>query len=514
MSHDFISGSGTKPPSNSNGHGNGHGLLAGELASLDPFPSIQPWTEDEFGTPNTSGAFHKGAPSNGKSGWVDDTQRSTSTVIEFRELKDGSLVDLVEDPDNPNRTMLAVWKNGKTTYHSKLERDGAVLVPLARDGEVFRHVRLTHATEPYESVRGLMISLIKLINKCVDIKEEYLQALAHFVLFTWIADRLPVAPYLSIVGLPQSGKTTLLRVLSLVCRRPLLTGEITPAAFCEVCSLLNPTLLIDESGTSGDNRALRQLLRVGTTRDVLVMRKNRSFQVYGPKVICWREPPDDPALSSRCLEIQMAESDRTSVCGVDGPGVKELAAKLQAQLLQFRFENYRKISTPVIAGIERLKPRSREMLASLAAPCAGDLEICQPLIEFFKMREIFSREPLPPPENAVLTALFSQIHQRAYDEGVLINNLTTKVNKILETNRERLRLSPRKVGAVLRTLGFSSKKRGNIGWTILLYRADQIRVHKLVVDHGMDLNIDRFLREDLRDCAMCKGDFAPSRTAI
>jgi hypothetical protein len=154
------------------------------------------------------------------------------------------------------------------------------------------------------------------------------------------------------------------------------------------------------------------------------------------------------------------------------------------------------------------------MLVSLAAPCAGGVEICQPLIEFFKMREIFSREPLPPPENAVLTALFSQTHQRAYDEGVLINNLTTKVNVILETNGERFRLSPRKVGAVLRTLGFSWKKRTNIGWKILLNRTDQVRVHKLVNSHGMDLNIDRFLREDLRDCAMCKGDFAPSRTAI
>ena len=285
MSHDFISVSGTKPPSNSNGHGNGHGLLTGELGSVNSIPSIQPWTEEEFGTPNASRGSQKGSSpvrSKNRNGGQVDTQPSTSTVIEFRELKDGSLVDLVEDPDNPNRTILAVWKDGKATYHSQLKRDGAVLLPLDRDGEVFRHVRLAHSTEPYESVKGLMISLIELIVKCVDIKYEYLPALVHFVLFTWVADRLLVAPYLSIVGLPQSGKTTLLRVLSLVCRRPLLTADTTSAAFYEACSQLNPTLLIDESGTPGDNRALRHLLRMGTTRDVLVMRKSRIFHAYGP----------------------------------------------------------------------------------------------------------------------------------------------------------------------------------------------------------------------------------------
>jgi hypothetical protein len=499
-----------KSPSNSNGHGNGHGLLTGELASVDPIPLIQPWNEEEFGAPNTSRGSQKGSSpvrsKNRKSGRVDDFQRSTSTAIEFSELKDGSLVDLVEDPDNPYRTILAVWKDGKTTYHSQLERDGAVLIPLARNGEVFRHVRLAHSTEPYESVRSLLSSLIGLIIKCVDIKVEYLAALVHFVLFTWIADRLPVAPYLSIVGLPQSGKTTLLRVLSLVCRRPLLTADITSAAFYEACSQLNPTLLIDESGTSGDNRALRQLLRMGTTRDVLVMRKTRIFHAYGPKVICWREPPDDPALSSRCIEIQMVESDKTNVYGVNDPRVKEFAAKLQAQLLQFRFENYRKISIPVITEIERLKPRSREMLMSLAAPCAGDMETCLPLIQFFKEREVFIREPLPPPENAVVTALFSQIHQEAYNGALVINDLATKVNRILETSGERFRLSPRKAGAVLATLGLGWKKRTNIGWTILLDRADQVRVHKLVDRHGMDLNIERSFKVYLRDCPLCKGD--------
>lgn len=498
-----------KSSPDSNGQKNGHGPLIGELASANPSPSILPWTRERFDPPSPSRNSYKGSsprrPKNRKRGRVDDTQRSKPTVIEFSELEDGSLVDLVESADNPKKTLFAAWKDGKTTYQSRLEHGREVLIPLPRDGAVFQHVRLPRSTEPYGSVLELCLSLIKLITECVDIKEEYEAPLLHFVVATWVADRLPIAPYLSIVGLPQSGKTTLLRVLSLVCRRPLLTADITSAAFYEVCTRLHPTLLIDESGTPGDSRALRHLLRMGTLPEVLAMKKHQTYNAYGPKVICWKEPPDDPALNSRCIEIQMVESDKADLIRVDDFSVRARAAELQAKLLQFRFENYMKISTPEIPGTERLKPRSREMLAALAAPFAGDLKICAQLIEFFKMRDIFSREPLPPPEHAVLAALYSQIHQEAYAGTVLIMNLTIKVNEILETSGERLRLSPRKVGSVLATLGVGWKKRTNIGWTILLDRPQQLRIHELVGSHGMDLNLDRLIRADLRECPLCPG---------
>ena len=174
----------------------------------------------------------------------------------------------------------------------------------------------------------------------------------------------------------------------------------------------------------------------------------------------------------------------------------------KAQLLQFRFQNYAKISTPAIPGTEWLKPPSRQMLTALAAPCVQDMKICESLITYFKRREFSSHEPLPLQESAVLTTLFSHIHQKAYTENVLVNNLTIKVNEILKTSGERFRLSARKVGAVVSTFGFW-KKRTNTGWSVLLERATQVRVHKLVQRHGIDVDIGRFLRADLRECPLC-----------
>jgi hypothetical protein len=217
------------------------------------------------------------------------------------------------------------------------------------------------------------------------------------------------------------------------------------------------------------------------------------------------EVDDFPGLGTLASKMSL-DFVLESFLWVDDFSVRARAAELQAKLLQFRFERYKKTRAPAIPDTERLQPRSRDILASLTAPFAENMELCVPLIQFFKMREIFNREPLPPPENAVLTALFSQIHQKAYTGSVLIQNLTTKVNEILGKSGERFRLSPRKVGAVLATFGVGWKKRTNIGWMIVLDRREQVTVHKLVKSHGLDVNLDRFLRADLRDCPLCMGD--------
>lgn len=85
------------------------------------------------------------------------------------------------------------------------------------------------------------------------------------------------SPYLALVGLPASGKSTVLKVLRLLCRRSLLTADISSAAFYRVCEPLTPTLLIDEAATAGNSRDLFHLLRTGTSREAVTLRKDESF---------------------------------------------------------------------------------------------------------------------------------------------------------------------------------------------------------------------------------------------
>src|SRR5271156_433052 len=174
------------------------------------------------------------------------------TVVEtdFAELEDGSLVEIIEDPENSSRTLLAVYKDGEVRFTHRLQHGNRVLVPIPRDRHVIRHVRLPRGVKAYESARSLLRQTDSILSRCLDLDEGDRFLLACFVLSTWFIEKLPVAPYVALVGLPRSGKSTALSVLSLMCRRSLLTADITSAAFYRVCDRLMPTLLIDETSTA------------------------------------------------------------------------------------------------------------------------------------------------------------------------------------------------------------------------------------------------------------------------
>lgn len=441
------------------------------------------------------------------------------TEIDFVELKDGTLVELAEDSKNHGRTCFAVWKDGEVRFLDRLEQDGQVFVPLSRKNEVLGRLRLPTALMPYGSVQALLGRLESLISQCVALDEKYVPVLADFVLSTWFVDRLPVAPYLSVVGLPQSGKTTLLKVLSLVCRRSLLIADITSASFYQACARFMPTMLIDETGSIRGSQTLRHILRAGATRDVLAVRRNRTFHSFGAKIISWLESPDDSALNSRCVLIPMFESKSTALARADQPEVQHSAAQLRAQLLRFRFENYKAVEPAAVAGDEVLRPRTRDLLRALTAAHA-DVPRSQSLLKFFETGQGIQAEPLDPELNAVLRALFSIVHVREDLGSIWIGDLAETVNFFLERAGEQLRLQPRKVGAVLTSLGFSSRTRTNSGWVLSLTQRDAERLHQLAASYGIDGIGDRYQGIPPDKCSLCvaaglgkkRPDLAPEGT--
>jgi hypothetical protein len=202
--------------------------------------------------------------------------------------------------------------------------------------------------------------------------------LAHFALYSWVADLLPVAPYIWVTGPHSYGKTTLLQIMSAMCRRSILAGDVSVASLYRVTTEYHPTLIIDEfeNGKDSLNRQLLRLLRAGSTMGQKVLRGSTAYDVFGPKIIASHLGPEDAALESRGLYV-VARPLSKNISGLTPTALDTIAERLQPELAAFRLNNYARLksmsaSFTLSAGSN---PRVQQMARALALPIIGDAEL-------------------------------------------------------------------------------------------------------------------------------------------
>jgi hypothetical protein len=430
--------------------------------------------------------------------------------IDFAELEDGSLAEVIEDSADPTRAQLAIFKRGRIRLADRVEDRGQILAPIPRNAIGFSDVKLPRGVLPYKSVRRLGYTIDSCIRYAVDVPNDYAGLLSTFVLYTWVADRLPTAVYLSVIGLPQSGKSTLLELLSLLCRRALLVSDISQAAAYQACSNFAPTLLIDEIDwhSSRSMSTFRQLLRAGTNTASRALRVRQSSCSFGPKVFGSLEPSSDSALNSRCIQLVMAETNKSGLLKPGHPTVVEAASCLRQKLLRFRFNFYKSIRPALVSGSEELRPRSRDLLCSLAAPLVGCQLWTRFLLGFMKLNhDSVTRESLEPRHEALHAVLWEVIHREPPLSNVRIGgqmSLSTATNEMLLRGGERLAVTDKGVGTLLSSMGFRSTQRTKSGWILWLDTSTLKRCHELLKSHDNRYIPDWDFAKHSSTCSSCK----------
>ena len=441
---------------------------------------------------------------------ADDALPEKAT--DFAGLANGSLIELIEDPKLSDRTLFVAFKNGRVRFVDRIVDRGQILIPMPRSAAGLADVRLPRGVASYQSVTSLVSSILVFISRVVDIPEHYLPVLATYVVYTWVSDRLPTAVYLSIIGLPQSGKSTLLALLNLLCRRPLLVNDISGAALYRACDKFGVTLLVDEIDWTSDHGTggLRQLLRAGTNRNSRGVNLRQSASSFGPKVFCSLETSTDPALNSRCIEISMAETRNRRLLKPSDPRVLEYAATLQQQLLKFRLSHYKSIRPVIIPGAEELRPRSQDVLNSLAAPVARCPLWGPTLLAIFKQyHDPGTRESLAPRQAALVGGLFLLIHANPSIPSVDLKYLTETANVMLRRAGERGMLSYKATGVLLSALGLRNRQRTNHGWILSLDSDTVARIHQLAKSYD-----NEFISSAQVDgCSIC-GPMAATNSGV
>jgi hypothetical protein len=407
--------------------------------------------------------------------------------IDFLELPSGALVDVIEDPNDANGTQLAICSHGRVRFTNRFEHRGQILKPISRTTNGFENVPLPRGVLGYGSATNLIFRVFHFLDHGVDVPKMYGFVLSAFVLYTWFADRLPTPVYLSLVGLPQSGKSTLLELLSMVCRRPLLVSDVSQAAIYQACSRFSPTMLFDEVDwlSWGTSSSFRQLLRSGTSHASLALRVRTRASSFGAKVFSSLESSPDSALNSRCIQVPMAETTKQGLLKPRDPRMKQVADELQMQLLNYRFRTFGKICPAVIPGSETLRPRSKDLLGTLAAPLKTYRLWNKLLLGFFKeYQDPLTRESLDAKHDAILAVLFETIRRYPNLQSIRITDIRQIANTLLAKRGERISLSDKAAGSAISALGFGNKQRTNIGWILSLDSSTVERIHQLVKTFG------------------------------
>jgi hypothetical protein len=425
--------------------------------------------------------------------------RNKSVVeIDFAELADGSLVEMIEHPEDPTKTYLAVYDKGSVRYTDRVPDGPRILQPLSRDDEYLRHVSLAAGAEPCGSVSDLVSDMVDILGDCLDADLNSRALMSAFAISTWFPEKLTISPYLALVGPPGSGKTAAMLILNSLFYRGLLSTDISSSAFYDISHRIRPTITLDETLTAGRPRRLFHLLRASSTRGFCCLRKDKASLAFGPKVFSWPELPDDQALNSRCVVIPMKKTSRTDLKSPHEPTVLERAKKLRMRLLQFRFEHFRNVSVPKPPPNKRLSGRSLDLYRAVTLSVEEDQSLCRFLASEIAAQEEFRARPLSPAQIWTICVLYRIIH---FPEALFcpMKVLAAAVNRELKDRGEPQVLNERKLGDILTSLSLTNRTRTNIGYVLWLNRAERELIHAAARDY----NVDGSLGDSIDGCPTC-----------
>ena len=184
-------------------------------------------------------------------------------------------------------------------------------------GRTVRIVDIWSWGEPVDGER-LADTLSAALRTYAVVPDVVADAITLWVLHTWMIDRFVCSPRLAILSPCKGcGKTTVLRLLNLLVRRPKRAGSISPPALFRMIEKFRPTVLLDETEKyiehGGD---LHALLNEGHIQGGSVVRvlgtelELREFSIFSPVAFCRNgRLPDDLEQRSIVIEMQRRRPD-------------------------------------------------------------------------------------------------------------------------------------------------------------------------------------------------------------
>ena len=233
------------------------------------------------------------------------TNAADSIISAGEIFADGAMLELVSGSRGLNKPDLLLWNGRKAITGPRVEHGGCIYEAPKLDPILWRAMRLPARCCDYGSARALFDGIRNLFLRHLGLPESESGLIACFAISSWLADRLPSAPGLTISGVDEELGVNVLRLLGCVCRHPLMLAEVTPSSFRSLPMHLSPTLLLNLQVLRPN---LERLFRASSFRGLYLPGiGGRVVNAYGAKAIfCGGDAGD--TMTDGIMHISVAPS--------------------------------------------------------------------------------------------------------------------------------------------------------------------------------------------------------------
>lgn len=402
------------------------------------------------------------------------------------------LVDIVE---NEGKSAFLVKNGSKLETLNKIELDGQIYFPPPIDKIPFQLIPALEIIKNYKSVGSLLNSgngynlydkIKKYLYSVSDLGcDEYYDLCATWIMHTYRHEATHFFPILWLFAIPDRGKTRTGKGMIFASYRGMHVESLAQAYILRASRDVLASLFIDvfdiwkKAMRSEATDILLHRFKKGSTvprvlwPDKGPFKDTEYFTVSGPTII-GSNRGGDFTLESRSIQIVMPETKRK----FEGHVTPESAMSLRTQLEVYRtcflnrpFPKMNKpflgrfgdITVPLCQVVREIAPKREESLLKV-------------LKELEEQRLTSKSETF---EAIVLTAIV-KLSTEVRNNHLSIKSITEEIN---DERGERNRLTPQKIGRVIKSLGFSAKRTEKSGGTSLIWEPEIL--NSLLFKHGM-----------------------------
>lgn len=336
---------------------------------------------------------------------------------------------------------------------------------------------------------SLYRELVHTLQFYVDMPRWCASQVALWIMATYVYQGFHAFPYLMIFAERGSGKSRLLRLITLLSSGGLMWVSASLSSLFRAVEALKPTLGLDEIEYLNDEKnpnaqEMLNLLNSGYERGAMVPRVNKDskmmveyFDAYCPKAIATTQDISG-VLNSRCLRIPISRTDNKEFVTRDPLSARTTLDDLQRELTFWAIENGASIAAMDKAAVEK-KFRDDPMFQGVPPRIFQIMLPVLTIFEYLGLREASSTEKdslfadeLGSLEKCVdyqtqeakaqsvdddVQQIIAALHSHVKNIGVPVRTKEILEQMGLEIEEKKF-FTPKKVGRVLRKFDIPKRK--------------------------------------------------------